>query len=73
MVSGLLNEYFVSIAAKIKESVVPSEFEKLKVFCDEKLTGNISVWIPTIAHEEVEKYLKKILMESDNIGQDYWN
>ena len=47
------------IASKIKEPVVPSNFDKLRTFCNEKLAENASFSIPTLRHEKVEIYLKK--------------
>lgn len=71
-IASEFNKFFVSVAVKIKEPIVPSKFEKLKAFCDEKLSENISFSIPTIAHEKVEKYLKNIDITkatgADNIG-----
>lgn len=43
--------------------IVSSEFEKLKVYCDEKLSGNISFSIPTIPHEKAEEYLKNTCID----------
>ena len=36
-ISSEFNKFFVSIASKIKEPVVPSNFDRLRTFCDEKL------------------------------------
>ena len=59
-ISSEFNKFFVSIASKIKEPVVPSNFDKLRTFCNEKLAENASFSIPTLRHEKVEKYLKNI-------------
>ena len=58
-ISYKFNKFFVLIASKIKEQVVPSNFDKLRTFCNEKLAENASFSIPTLRHEKVEKYLKK--------------
>ena len=58
-ISTEFNKFFVSVASKIKEPVVPSNFDRLRTFCNEKLTENTSFSIPTLGHEKVEKYLKK--------------
>ena len=50
----------MSIASKIKEPVVPSNFDKLRTFCNEKLAENASFSTPTLRHEKVEIYLKNI-------------
>ena len=59
-ISSEFNKFFVSVASKIKEPVVPSNFDRLRIFCNEKLTENTSFSIPTLGHEKVEKYLKNI-------------
>ena len=59
-ISSEFNKFFVSVASKIKEPVVPSNFDRLRTFCNEKLTENTSFSIPTLGHEKVEKYLKNI-------------
>ena len=59
-ISSEFNKFFVSVAIKIKEPVVPSNFDRLRTFCNEKLTENTSFSIPTLGHEKVEKYLKNI-------------
>ena len=59
-ISTEFNKFFVSVASKIKEPVVPSNFDRLRTFCNEKLTENTSFSIPTLGHEKVEKYLKNI-------------
>ena len=53
-----LISFFVSLASKIKEPIAPSNFERLRTFCNEKLSENTSFSIPTLRHEKVEKYLK---------------
>ena len=50
----------MSVNSKIKEPVVPSNFDKLRAFCNEKLAENASFSIPTLGHEKVEKYLNNI-------------
>ena len=59
-ISSEFNKFFVSVASKIKEPVVPSNFDRLRTFCNEKLTENTSFSILTLGHEKVEKYLKNI-------------
>ena len=45
-ISTEFNKFFVSVASKIKEPVVPSNFDKLRAFCNEKLAENASFSIP---------------------------
>ena len=59
-ISSEFNKFFVSVASKLKEPIVPSNFDKLQAFCNEKLTENSNFSIPSIEHEKVEKYLKNI-------------
>ena len=46
-ISSGFKKFFVSVASKIKEPVVPSNFDRLRTFCNEKLTENTSFSIPT--------------------------
>ena len=66
------NKFFVTVASKIKQPIVNSNFDKLKQFCDEKNPENNYFSIPHISQEKVEKYLKNIDISkatgSDNIG-----
>ena len=71
-ISSEFNKFFISVASKIKEPVVPSNFDRLQMFCDEKLMDNTHFSIPVIEYEKVEKYLKNIDITkatgADNIG-----
>ena len=49
---------FVSVALKIKEPIVPSNFDRLRTFRNEKLAENTSFSILTLGHEKVENFLK---------------
>ena len=60
----------MSVASKIKEPIAPSNFERLRTFCNEKLSENTSFSIPTLRHEKVEKYLKKY--QQGYRGRQYW-
>ena len=63
--------FFVSVASKIKEPIAPSNFDRLRTFCNEKLFENTSFSIPTLSHEKVETYLK--LLTSPRLqGRQYW-
>ena len=74
-VSSEFNTFFVSVASKIKEPVASSNFDRLKMLCDEKLMENTHFSIRVIEHEKVEKYLKLLtlprLLELTILGQDY--
>ena len=71
-IADQFNKYFVSVASKIKEPPLASNFDKLKEFCDKKIPANNYFSIPYISQEKVEKYLKNIDITkatgSDNIG-----
>ena len=56
-ISSEFNKFFVPVASKIKDSIAPSNFDRLRTFCNEKLSENTSFSIPTLGHEKVEKYL----------------
>lgn len=66
------NRFFVTVASKIKEPIVTSNFDKLKLFCERNAPDNTYFSIPLISYEYVEKYLKHIDITkstgSDNIG-----
>ena len=66
------NQYFVKVASKIKEPIVPCEFDKLQQFCNAKIPSDTHFSIPKISHEKVEKFLRNINLTkatgSDNIG-----
>ena len=42
------NQYFVKVASKIKEPIVPCEFDKLQQFCNEKIPSDTHFSIPKI-------------------------
>ena len=66
------NNFFVSVASKIKEPIMPSNFDRLTMFCDQKLRGSSPFSIPNIKYDKVEKYLRNIDITkatgADNIG-----
>ena len=66
------NKFFVSVASKIKEPIMPSNFDRLTMFCDKKLRGSSPFSIPNIEYDKVEKYLRNIDITkatgADNIG-----
>ena len=71
-ISSEFNKFFVSVASKIKEPILPSNFARLSLYCDKKLAENTSFSIPLLGCEKVEKYLKNIDITkatgTDNIG-----
>ena len=71
-ISSEFNKFFVSVASKIKEPILPSNFGRLSLCCDKKLAENTSFSIPLLGCEKVEKYLKNIDITkatgADNIG-----
>ena len=62
----------MSVASKIKEPILPSNFARLSLYCDKKLADNTSFSIPLLGCEKVEKYLKyndiTKATGADNIG-----
>ena len=67
--------FFVPVASKIKEPIAPSNFDRLRTFCNEKLSENTIFSIPTLRHEKVETYIKILtsprLQGQTILGQDY--
>ena len=74
-ISSEFNNLFVSIASRIKELVVPSNSDRLRTFCDEKLAESTNFSIPVVGFEKVETYLKILilprLLELTILDQDY--
>ena len=66
------NDFFVNVAAKLKEPISSTNHEKLKEFCQSKISEEIKFEIPVINKEKVLKYLLNIDVTkatgTDNIG-----
>ena len=66
------NNFFVKVASRIKEPILPCKFDKLQQLCNEKIPPDTYFSIPKISHEKVEKYLRTVDITkatgSDNIG-----
>ena len=54
------NNFFVSIASKLKGPIKSCNFEKLKDFCDSKVPDGIDFNIPEISRDKVFKFLSNI-------------
>lgn len=71
-ISNAFNSFFVQVAETIKEPVLPSNHEKLQVFCKNKIPDNVSFSIPFLEVDTVEKFLKSLdttkATGTDNIG-----
>ena len=71
-IASEFNKFFVSVASKIKEPIMPSNFDRLTKFCDQNLRGSSPFSIPNIEYDKVEKYLRNIDITkatgADNIG-----
>ena len=71
-IASEFNKFFVSVASKIKEPIMPSNFDRLTMFCDQNLRGSSPFSIPNIEYDKVEKYLRNIDITkatgADNIG-----
>ena len=52
--------FFIQVAESIKEPIVPSDHEKLKEFCSNKIPNNNNFNIPFLEASYVEKYLSSI-------------
>ena len=71
-IASEFNKFFVSVASEIKEPIMPSNFDRLTMFCDQNLRGSSPFSIPNIEYDKVEKYLRNIDITkatgADNIG-----
>ena len=61
-IADQFNKYFVSVASKIKEPPLASNFDKLKEFNDKKIPANTYFSIPCISQEKVENILKTLIL-----------
>lgn len=59
-IANEFNNFFVTVASKIKEPIQHSNFKKLRTYCDKKVPKDIYFDIPEITKCQVEKYLKTI-------------
>ena len=64
------NNFFVSVASKLKEPVEKCNFEKLKDFCNSKVPDGVQFNIPEVTRDKVLKFLSNndISKLSDQIG-----
>ena len=71
-IANSFNDFFVNVASKIKEPVNPSNHDKLKDYCNNKISQDTSFKIPTVDKEKVLKYLSNVDISkatgTDNIG-----
>ena len=71
-IANAFNNFFVNIAAKIKEPVLNQNHEKLKNFCQSKLSENTTFSISPIEKEKVLKLLSAMdtskATGTDNVG-----
>lgn len=71
-IADQFNKFFVTVASKIKEPIMTSNFDQLEQYCNEKIPENYYFSIPNISHDKVEKYIKNIDITKatglDNIG-----
>ena len=59
-IANEFNNFFVTVASKIKEPIETSDFDKLQQFCNEKIPTDTYFSVPEISCEKVEKYLRTI-------------
>ena len=71
-IANAFNNFFVNVAAKIKEPVLNQNHEKLKNFCQSKLSENTTFSISPIEKEKVSKLLSAMdtskATGTDNVG-----
>ena len=70
MVADLFNEFFVNVAASLKQPLKHSNFEKLTNFINSKVNDDVSFNIPLINYSFVSSYLS-LLDATKSTGLDY--
>ena len=58
--ANTFNDFFVNVAENIKEPIDPSNHEKLKDFCKEKIPENVFFDLPLTSTDKVLKYLNNL-------------
>ena len=53
-IANAFNNFFVSVASKLKEPIEHSNFEKLKTFCNNKIPDGTVFTIPEVSKETIE-------------------
>ena len=71
-IANMFNDFFVNAASKLKEPINPSNHDKLKEFCNGKISNDTTFEIPSVDKEKVLKYLSNVDISkatgTDNIG-----
>ncbi|MCU7800728.1 MAG: hypothetical protein KZQ70_11410 [gamma proteobacterium symbiont of Lucinoma myriamae] len=71
-IANTFNDFFVTVASKIKEPVINSSHEKLREYCNSKLPADTNFKIPPIERDKVLKSLLNVNVSkatgTDNIG-----
>ena len=71
-IANMFNDFFVNAASKLKEPINPSNHDKLKEFCNGKISNDTTFEIPSVNKEKVLKYLSNVDISkatgTDNIG-----
>ena len=71
-IANIFNDFFVNVAAKLKEPITTTSHEKLKEFCQSKISEDTKFTIPNIQKDKVLKFLSTIdtskATGTDNIG-----
>ena len=56
----MFNDFFANAASKLKEPINPSHHDKLKEFCNGKISNDTTFEIPSADKEKVLKYLSNV-------------
>ena len=59
-IASEFNNFFVTVASKLKEPITSTNHDKLKEFCQEKLPPDMKFEIPIIGRQKVFKFLSNI-------------
>lgn len=71
-VANVFNNFFVNVAVNLKEPAEPSNHEKLREFCSNKIPDDVVFDMPLLSHEKVMKFLQTLNVRkstgTDEIG-----
>ena len=71
-IANMFNDFFVNAASKLKEPINPSNHDKLKEFCNGKISNDTTFEISSVNKQKVLKYLSNVDISkatgTDNIG-----
>lgn len=71
-IATVFNKFFVSVAASLQEPVINPDFDRLKSFCNSKISNDTTFTIPPVTFSMVEQLLRTLdtnkATGSDNLG-----